>query len=249
MATFGPALGLRQMTSARYSWGFYGAKIVAALNCIACVGWSIVNTISGTQTLVAVADYKLSNAAGTVIIAILTLLIGLFGYKIVHRYESYSWIPTGIAFFALLGVSAKHFVDAPMNVGQAEAAGVLSYGGVVFGFTIGWSSLSSDYNVYMPADSKKWKVFAWTYLGLIVPLVLVMWLGAAVGSAAPFNDDWMAAYNEHELGGLLHAVFGELCLSLLCWGVQLTGTSLVPAIGGGGKFFMVILVLSVVANK
>lgn len=32
MATFGPALGLRQMTSARYSWGWHGAKVVALLN-------------------------------------------------------------------------------------------------------------------------------------------------------------------------------------------------------------------------
>ena len=38
MSTFGPALGLRQMTIARFSWGFYGAKFVALLNCIACVG-------------------------------------------------------------------------------------------------------------------------------------------------------------------------------------------------------------------
>lgn len=209
MSTFGPALGLRQMTSARYSWGYYGAKAVALLNCIACVGWSIINTISGTQTLIAVADYKLSPAAGTVIIAAITLVLGLFGYKIVHKYEQYSWIPTAISFLVLLGVSAKHLVNAPMPVGQAEAASVLSFGGVIFGFAVGWSSLSSDYNVYMPADAKPWKVFGWTYLGLIVPLVLVQWLGAAVAAAAMEITDWSDAYTENELGGLLHAVLGE----------------------------------------
>ncbi|WVQ86056.1 hypothetical protein IAT38_008224 [Cryptococcus sp. DSM 104549] len=230
MATFGPKLGLRQMTSARFSWGFWGAKIVALLNCIACVGWSIVNTISGAQTLVAVSDYKLSAAVGTVIIAICTLFIGLFGYKHVHRYEKFSWIPTAITFLVMLGVSAKHLVNVPWGTGQAEAAGVLSFGGTIWGFTIGWSSLSSDYNVYMPATAKSWKVFMWTYIGLIFPLVLVMWLGAAIGATATVLPDWMDAYEEHELGGLVRAVF-------------------VPSMGNGGKFFMVLLVLSVVANN
>ena len=215
MSTFGPKLGLRQMTSARFSWGFYGAKIVAFLNCIACVGWSIVNTIAGAQTLETVADYKISAAAGVVIIALVTLCVGLFGYKFVHRFEQLAWIPPAISFLVLLGVSAKHLVNVPMPVGQAEAASVLSFGGTIFGFTIGWASLSSDYNVYMPADAKPWKVFMWTYIGLIVPLLLVMWLGAAVGAAALVVDDWYDAYTAHELGGLLGAVFSGFYLSLL----------------------------------
>jgi purine-cytosine permease-like protein len=209
-ATFGPKLGLRAMTNSRFSWGWYGAKIVAFLNCIACVGWSIVNTIAGAQTLESVADYKISAAAGTVIIALITLFLGMFGYKWVHRFEQFAWVPSAIAFLALLGVSAKDFVSTPMAAGQAEAASVLSFGGIIFSFTIGWASLSSDYNVYMPADSKKGKIFGWTYLGLIIPLLLVEWLGAAVASAALASEtDWYDAYEAHELGGLLGAVFSE----------------------------------------
>ncbi|RSH85193.1 hypothetical protein EHS25_005000 [Saitozyma podzolica] len=230
MSTFGPKLGLRQMTSARYSWGWYGAKLVALLNCIACVGWSTVNSIAGAQTLEAVADYKISAAAGVVIIAVITLLVGLFGYKVVHKYEQFSWIPTLITFFVLLGVSAKHLVNLEMPVGQAEAASVLSFGGAIFGYCVGWASLSSDYNVYMPAEASSWKVFMWTYLGIAVPNVLIQWLGAAVGCAAMVLPDWTDAYAEHELGGLLSAV-------------------MVPPMGNGGKFFMVLLVLSVVANN
>jgi purine-cytosine permease-like protein len=209
MSTFGPKLGLRQMTSARFSWGCYGAKLVATLNCIACVGWSIINTIAGAQTLETVADYKISAAVGVVIIALVTLSIGLFGYKFVHKFEQWAWVPTAISFLVLLGVSAKHLVKLPMPVGQAEAASVLSFGGIIFGFTIGWSSLSSDYNVYMPHDAKPWKVFMWTYIGLIVPLLLVMWLGAAVGAAALVIPEWSDAYTDHELGGLIGAVFSE----------------------------------------
>ncbi|KAJ7826594.1 hypothetical protein B0H14DRAFT_2817032 [Mycena olivaceomarginata] len=104
-----------------------------------------------------------------------------------------------------------------MGTGQAEAFNVLSFMGVIFGFAIGWVSLASDYNVYQPASTPAWKTFAWTYAGLIFPLVLIQWLGAAL----------MAA---DELGGLLGAV-------------------LIPVVGNFGRFCMVLLVLSVVANN
>ncbi|KAJ7826615.1 putative cytosine-purine permease [Mycena olivaceomarginata] len=234
MATFDPKLGLRQMTSARFSWGWHGAKVVALLNCIACVGWSAINTIAGAQTLRVVARDTISDAAGVVIVAIITLALGMLGYKYVHLYEKWSWIPTAITFVILLGCAGKHLVNVPMGTGQAEASNVLSFMGVIFGFAIGWVSLASDYNVYQPASTPAWKTFAWTYAGLIFPLVLIQWLGAALmavaGSPAPSNDAWAAAYEADELGGLLGAV-------------------LIPVVGNFGRFCMVLLVLSVVANN
>ncbi|KAF7354538.1 Cytosine-purine permease [Mycena sanguinolenta] len=355
LATFGPKLGLRQMTSARYSWGWHGAKIVALLNCIACVGWrcrrsetkrpqgpdrvalvvpsppppavypyslsvgpaaggaqreprsgqldaagspdavaeapsapvcyvasgissmkwtstagvatslalfiapslalsstlfplrlahtrySAINTIAGAQTLRVVANDTISDAAGVVIVAIITLALGMLGYKYVHIYEKWSWIPTAITFFVVLGCAAKNLVNVPMGTGRAEASNVLSFMGVIFGFTIGWVSLASDYNVYQPASTPARTTFWWTYAGLIIPLVLVEWLGAAVMAAAfaevnALYDDngvatgaWAVAYNTDELGGLLGAVLHK--------------------VGGFGKFCMVLLVLSVVANN
>jgi NCS1 nucleoside transporter family len=239
-STFGPRLGLRQMTSSRYSWGYWGSKGVALLNCIACIGWSTANTIAGAQTLCAVGEWRFSAAVGTVIIAMATLVVGMFGYKHVHMYEQYAWVPTAVTFFVVIGVAAKHLVNEPMAFGRAEAASVLSFGGVIWGFNIGWVSLASDYNVYMPSDAPSWQVFMWTYLGIAVPCVLVMWLGAAIAAAALAGADpanagtviaaWYARFEEHELGGLLHEV-------------------MVRPMHGGGKFFMVLLVLSVVANN
>ncbi|KAF7359985.1 Cytosine-purine permease [Mycena venus] len=122
----------------------------------------------------------------------------------------------------------------PWRPAKPEASNVLSFMGVIFGFTVGWVSFASDYNVYQPAETPAWKTFAWTYAGLIFPLVLIEWLGAAImcvaGGAVPSNDVWMAAFNSDELGGLLGAV-------------------LIPVVGNFGKFCMVLLVLSVVANN
>ena len=118
-----------------------------------------------------------------------------------------------------------------MGTGQGEAASFLSFAGVIFGFTAGWTSLASDYNVYQTSDTPQWRTFSWTYLGLIVPLVLVEWLGAAVMCAALSQPAWLEAQHTNELGGLLGAAFR-------------------PKLGhGGAGFFMFILVISVVANN
>ncbi|KAJ7873497.1 hypothetical protein B0H14DRAFT_3438268 [Mycena olivaceomarginata] len=84
----------------------------------------------------------------------------MLGHKYVHIYEKWSWIPTAITSFVVLGFSAKHLVNVLIGTGPAEASNVLSLRGVIFGFAVGWMSLASDYSVYQPS-------------GLIVPLVLI----------------------------------------------------------------------------
>lgn len=118
------------------------------------------------------------------ILALCTLFVGLLGYRWVHIYERFSWIPSAISFFILLGVGAKHFYSGPMPTGRAEAAEVLSFGATIFGFAVGWVSLASDYNTYFPEDVPSWKIFTWTWTGMVVPLVLVQMLGAAIMAGA-----------------------------------------------------------------
>ncbi|CAF1451698.1 unnamed protein product, partial [Didymodactylos carnosus] len=81
MACAGPASGLRTMVFSRFSWGYYGASLAASLNCIAAIGWSAVNCITGGQTLRVVSNNTLPVAVGVIIIAICTLVLSFAGYK------------------------------------------------------------------------------------------------------------------------------------------------------------------------
>lgn len=38
-STFGPVFGLRQMVLSRFWFGWYGVKLVAVFNVLACIGW------------------------------------------------------------------------------------------------------------------------------------------------------------------------------------------------------------------
>ena len=46
-STFGPVYGMRQMVLSRFFFGYYGVKVIAIFNCLACLGWSAVNVIVG----------------------------------------------------------------------------------------------------------------------------------------------------------------------------------------------------------
>jgi purine-cytosine permease-like protein len=165
---FGVKTGLRQMIVSRYMWGWWGSKIVALLNVIACVGWSTINCIAGAQTLRVVANLHISHAVGIVIIAVLTLLLGVVGYRQVHIYDRVAWIPVAVVFFIVLGLTAQDYVSSPNGTGLTHTGNALSFCSTIWGFGIGWSSLASDYVVYMPADTPSLTVFAWAYAGLTI---------------------------------------------------------------------------------
>ncbi|CAF5094941.1 unnamed protein product, partial [Rotaria sp. Silwood1] len=50
-----------------------------------------------------------------IIIAIITMIISFIGYKWIHIYERYSWIPVFIGYCILAGVGAKYFTNSEMD--------------------------------------------------------------------------------------------------------------------------------------
>ncbi|KAF2247508.1 purine-cytosine permease [Trematosphaeria pertusa] len=233
-STFGPRFGLRQMVLSRFWFGWYGVKLIAVFNVLACIGWSSVNSIVGAQLINAVNN-DVPGFAGIIIIAICTLFVTFFGYKVVHAYEFWSWIPTFIVFLIILGEFAHSgaFVNIPMGVGTSELGSVLSFGSVVYGFATGWTSYAADYTVYQPRTQSRWKVFLAVWLGLMIPLLFTEFLGIAIMTATTLNDGnnrYMDGYNASGTGGLLAAV-------------------LLPPLGTFGKFCLVVLALSIIANN
>ncbi|TID19762.1 purine-cytosine permease [Venturia nashicola] len=233
-STMGPRFGLRQMVLSRFWFGWWGVKLIAIFNILACIGWSAVNSIVGAQLIHAVND-DVPGYAGILIISICTFLVCLFGYKIVHAYEFWSWIPTFIVFLIILGEFAHSgaFVNIPMGVGTSELGSILSFGSVVYGFATGWTSYAADYTVYQKVTQSRKKVFLSTWLGLIIPLLFTEMLGVAIMSATEINGGdniYQKGYDASGSGGLLAAV-------------------LFPPLGTFGKFCLVMLALSIIANN
>ncbi|KAF2669254.1 purine-cytosine permease [Microthyrium microscopicum] len=233
-STFGPVFGLRQMVLSRFWFGWWGVKLIGIFNIIACIGWSAVNSIVGAQLINAV-NPKVDGAAGIVIIGICTFIVCFFGYRVVHAFEAWAWIPVFIIYLILIGVFAHSgaYRHIEWSTGKAEMGSVLSFGSIIYGFATGWSSYAADYTVYQPRNQNRKLVFISTFLGLIIPILFCEMLGAGIYSATSINggdNRYADGFATSKVGGLLAAV-------------------LFPPLGGFGKFVLVILALSIVANN
>ncbi|ANB13662.1 Fcy2p [Sugiyamaella lignohabitans] len=232
-STFGPKLGLRQMVMSRFWFGYQGIRVVAFLNCIACIGWTAVNTMVSAQILHTVNNGSLPPWGGVLVITLASLLVAVFGYKIVHAFEKFAWIPNFIIFIIIaVRMSKTHSFDAgTLGSGPNEAAAVLSFGGTIFGYATGWSSYAADYTCYMPKSTSRIKVFFLILFGLSFPLLFAMILGAACATGINTNPRFASNYNDNQIGGLLYAIMVENSLH------------------GFGQFCQVILALSTISNN
>lgn len=132
--TLNNQLGLRAIATSRYSFGFWGAKLCSVLNILVGGGFFVVNLVVVGQILSAVSDYTMTITVGIVIVAIVSYLVSVFGYAIIHTYEKYSWIVTFILMLVLIGQAAPH-VDPSIqgeDPGLAGAGAFLSILAITF---------------------------------------------------------------------------------------------------------------------
>ncbi|KAF9225107.1 hypothetical protein BS17DRAFT_879253 [Gyrodon lividus] len=233
IATLGPQTGLRTMIITRYSSGYFGGTIYSILNILTQLGFSTTAVILGGQTLASIHTNGLPLVVGIILIGVCCLVPCFIGYDMVHVYERYAWIVTFFIMCCLWGLGAQAGFDMnaqkPLeDTGRALSADILSFGGIVFGSFSGWAPVAADYNVRLPADTSAWRVFTLTFWGLYIPICFTAILGAALVTIT--DPVYVAAFGEDgSTGGLVAQVLAP-------W-------------AGGGKFLLVLLSLSVIANN
>lgn len=206
--TLGPQLGLRQIATSRYSFGFWGAKLCSVLNIIVGGGFAVVNAVVVGQILSAVSDYSMSIAVGCVIIAVISYVLSVFGFRLIHTFEKYSWIVAFILFIVLYAQATPNCypLSTPgFDTGIALTGAWLSFMALQFSSASGWCSMAADYYCNYPKDTSKVLIFLLTWIGIIVPTLFTTYLGIILGQAATLNQypPYADAYTNHGLGGLL----------------------------------------------
>ncbi len=200
-ATLGPKLGLRQMTISRFSFGWNGAKIMALFNAATCIGWSTVNVMVGGQLVKELSGGRVSSAAAIIVLSLVTMIVSLYGYQHVHRYERYAWIPMAFCFLTLF---TRYFPEIRVSTwslhGSVLYSALASFGAAVFGYAAAWSSYAADYNVNQPESTPPGKIFWLTYLGILIPCIFLEALGLALTTVVPFHG---------KTGGILLAMATE----------------------------------------
>ena len=79
------------------------------------------------------------------------LAVSFMGYKVLHLYERFSWIPTMAAAVVAIGCGGKYLYFQVASEGLA-ASTIMSYGAIVVRFTISWCVPVSGFSVYISPD-------------------------------------------------------------------------------------------------
>ncbi|ABN64926.2 predicted protein [Scheffersomyces stipitis CBS 6054] len=230
-SAFGMRFGLRQQILSRYFTGNIMGRLFAFFNVVSCIGWNAVNVIPCVQLLTAVGP--MPAWAGCLVFVVITCILAVFGYKTIHLYERYSWIPNFVIYLIIIAKfsQSKSFTWGEMQGGTVEAGNVLSFISTIFGFIAGWSPSAADYTVYMPANTPAWKVGTAMVVGLSVPFIFAAILGAAIAMGTFTNEAYGAAFESNSIGGLVYEI--------LC------GNNT----NQGYRFVVVLLALSGIANN
>lgn len=184
-------------------------------------GYFVVNLVVVGELLSAVSDFTMTTTVGIVIIAVVSFVVSIFGFSIIHHYERVSWVVTFILFLVLVGQVAPHVdVNAPgEDAGGLPLAGAfLSILSIAFSNASGWCSIAGDYYVHYPASTSRWKIGALTFFGVLVPVTFTVIVGALLGNAAitAKYGPYAEAYEDHSLGGLIFAVYHPVGWSKFC---------------------------------
>ena len=95
-------------------------QYVVLLEIISLYGVTFFPGIVGGQTLRAVSPnsaHNIPEAVAILIIALLTMFIALFGYRYIHLYERFTFLPVIIIFIVSLGLAARYFTEPDLGFG------------------------------------------------------------------------------------------------------------------------------------
>lgn len=226
--TIAPLTGMRQMIQSRYCFGKYCNIMTSAIVTLTVGGFGVVGSINGGQCLAAVKPGVI-NVEGTIsIIMVISLVIGFMGYKTMHLFTRWAWIPSLFAIIILVGAAGDQlWQQAPSRAHSAkDYMGMVAFAA---GNMVTWSNVAGDYACYMPPTAPRLRIGLYCLFGIALPFSLLMTLGAAIGGAIHAIPAWEGVYENGGVGAVI-------------------GFILVSRLGDFGRFVLVLLGLSVLAT-
>jgi purine-cytosine permease-like protein len=146
--------GLRQMIQARYSWGLYIITLPLLLNAATVTGFTLIGAIVGGQTIAAISPGNVSVNVGIVITIMISFAVSVLGFKALHSWERWTWLPNLVGLLAAVGCGGK-FLFQQADFEPATASQIVSYGGLIAGYFITFGGTVSDYSTYHNPKASK----------------------------------------------------------------------------------------------
>src|ERR1700716_2687208 len=178
LSTWGPRTGAGQLPNSRMAFGG-GVVLPAALQWLSSIAWDALVGLFGGEALAVLLGVPFWVAV--LIVLALQGIVGFFGYEVIHRLQA---VLTVVLFVTFVVFAAKlvggHEIGTRAGVQGFDLAGafVLEVT-VALSLAISWASYAADYSRYLPAQSSRLRVFAFSFAGIVLAYVFVQGIGIA----------------------------------------------------------------------
>jgi nucleobase:cation symporter-1, NCS1 family len=184
----GPQTGTTVFAINRASYGPNGSRGIAFFNWITQIGFEVeglILIVGAALVLALKAGFSPGDPTKVVFVIGAVLVQGVLpflGHATIVKTLRVLVIPFVVLFAVLLGFAIPHATTH----GVAHAADWQTYmEGLAFTITLaglGWVENGNDYTRYCRPDASKKAIVGWVFVGTAVPVILIMTLGAAVGT-------------------------------------------------------------------
>jgi NCS1 family nucleobase:cation symporter-1 len=184
----GPDAGTTVFAINRAAYGPNGSRPISFFNWVTQIGFEVeglILIVGAGLVLDIKAGFTPGNTTKVVLVIVAVLIQGILpflGHSTILKTLRALIIPFVILFAVLLGFAIPH---ANLH-GVAHGADWQTYmEGLAFTIALsglGWTECGNDYTRYCPRGTSKRGIVGWVFLGTALPEILIMTLGAVVGT-------------------------------------------------------------------
>ena len=185
-ATQGPRLGVPQSIQSRGQFGFYGSAFMFPAVLLINVGFIAACLVIGAQAMTGVTS-ALTIPEWIVILAVPSVVIGIFGYRWIHWVMQATAVVVGVALVIILAQGLRYGVLPARETTWARPTSGLFLAGVALLVIdlLSYGPLVSDYTRYLPAATSGRRLFWGIYGGSVLATFCSCAVGAYLAALLP----------------------------------------------------------------
>ena len=184
----GPQTGTTVFAINRASFGPNGSRLISLFNWATQIGFEVeglILIVGAALVLSIKAGFSPGDPSKVVFVVVAVLIQGVLpflGHATIVKTLRVLVIPFLVLFAVLLGFAVPH---ATVHGVKGGADWQTWMEGLAFTITLsglGWAECGNDYSRYCKPDASRKAIVGWVFLGTAIPQILIMALGATVGT-------------------------------------------------------------------
>lgn len=196
----GPKLGIPQMVQSRAQFGVVGAVLPLILVIGMYLGAFFSCGSLGAQAVHS-AIPQISVTTALIVLGVITLIITVYGYDLIHLVERYLTIVFLIVFLiATIALFHLHLPAGEWAFSNFHLAPFVVMVSIAATYQMTYAPYVADYSRYLPKNTSSAATFWYSYAGNVISCIWMMIMGVVLAAAFPKFGNDSTGYVAHILG-------------------------------------------------